>query len=316
MQTYPSTRRGARRRASPWRAGLRGQRRRRRTAAAGAAAPRPTRSPSAASRSTSGPRRSSSLSPTAHRDALRDRRRRAGHRRRRQQSNYPAEAPKTDLSGFQPNAEAIAAKNPDLVVLSNDINKIVDQLDHAEDPGLPGAGRGHARRHVPADRRAGHAHRPPGRGRPTLVAADEGRHRQAGQGRAAARRQAATYYYELDPTLYSVTSQDLHRLAVRDGRPGQHRRRGRRRRREGRLPAALRGGAGQGQPRPRSSWPTPSAASSRATTVKARAGLGGHHRRAARTRSSRSTTTSPPAGARASSTCCARSPTRSPRSPA
>lgn len=44
------------------------------------------------------------------------------------QSNYPAEAPKTDLSGFKPNAEAIAAKNPDLVVLSDDMNKIVSQL--------------------------------------------------------------------------------------------------------------------------------------------------------------------------------------------
>jgi iron complex transport system substrate-binding protein len=49
-------------------------------------------------------------------------------------SNYPPEAPKTDLSGFQPNAEAIAAKNPDLVVLSNDLNKIVDQLDQLKIP--------------------------------------------------------------------------------------------------------------------------------------------------------------------------------------
>ncbi|WBB77984.1 ABC transporter substrate-binding protein [Micromonospora sp. WMMD882] len=45
-----------------------------------------------------------------------------------EQSNFPTEAPKTDLSGFQPNAEAIAARNPDLVVLSDDRNKIVDQL--------------------------------------------------------------------------------------------------------------------------------------------------------------------------------------------
>lgn len=44
------------------------------------------------------------------------------------QSNYPAEAPKSELSGFQPNAEAIAAKSPDLVVLANDMNKIVGQL--------------------------------------------------------------------------------------------------------------------------------------------------------------------------------------------
>ena len=37
-------------------------------------------------------------------------------------SNYPADAPKTDLQAFKPNAEAIAAKNPDLVVLTNDTN--------------------------------------------------------------------------------------------------------------------------------------------------------------------------------------------------
>ncbi|MEU6072184.1 ABC transporter substrate-binding protein [Micromonospora sp. NPDC047074] len=44
------------------------------------------------------------------------------------QSNHPADAPKTDLSGFTPNAEAIAGKSPDLVVLSDDRNKIVEQL--------------------------------------------------------------------------------------------------------------------------------------------------------------------------------------------
>ncbi|GIJ08312.1 ABC transporter substrate-binding protein [Micromonospora andamanensis] len=44
------------------------------------------------------------------------------------QSNFPADAPKTDLSGYQPNAEAVAAKDPDLVVLSDDRNKIVEQL--------------------------------------------------------------------------------------------------------------------------------------------------------------------------------------------
>jgi iron complex transport system substrate-binding protein len=36
------------------------------------------------------------------------------------QSNYPPEAPVTDLSGFEPNVEAIAAKNPDLVVIADD----------------------------------------------------------------------------------------------------------------------------------------------------------------------------------------------------
>ncbi|AEV81321.1 ABC transporter substrate-binding protein [Actinoplanes sp. SE50] len=50
------------------------------------------------------------------------------------QSNHPAEAPKTDLSGFKPNAEAIAAKNPDLVVLSGDADQIVAQLGKLKIP--------------------------------------------------------------------------------------------------------------------------------------------------------------------------------------
>src|SRR3954453_9934353 len=36
------------------------------------------------------------------------------------QSNYPASAPKPTLSGFRPNAEAIATYNPDLVVVTFD----------------------------------------------------------------------------------------------------------------------------------------------------------------------------------------------------
>ncbi len=48
------------------------------------------------------------------------------------QSNYPAEAPKSDLSGFTPNAEAIIAKHPDLVVLSNDTDGIVKTLTGAK----------------------------------------------------------------------------------------------------------------------------------------------------------------------------------------
>jgi iron complex transport system substrate-binding protein len=43
------------------------------------------------------------------------------------QSNYPARAPKTKLSGFTPNAEAIAGYRPDLVLLATD-GGIVAQL--------------------------------------------------------------------------------------------------------------------------------------------------------------------------------------------
>jgi len=44
-------------------------------------------------------------------------------------SYYPEEAPVTDLSGFTPNAEAVAANEPDLVVIQNDANDLVAQLD-------------------------------------------------------------------------------------------------------------------------------------------------------------------------------------------
>ena len=43
-------------------------------------------------------------------------------------STYPPRAPRTKLSGFTPNVEAIAKYRPDLVVLSNDTNHVVAQL--------------------------------------------------------------------------------------------------------------------------------------------------------------------------------------------
>ena len=46
-------------------------------------------------------------------------------------SNYPAEAPVTDLSGFEPNVEAILGFEPDLVVLSYDPGDVVAGLDAA-----------------------------------------------------------------------------------------------------------------------------------------------------------------------------------------
>ena len=44
------------------------------------------------------------------------------------QSDYPKRAPKTSLSGYTPNVEAIAGYRPDLVVLSGDANGVVDGL--------------------------------------------------------------------------------------------------------------------------------------------------------------------------------------------
>ncbi len=46
------------------------------------------------------------------------------------QSNFPKRAPKTDLSGFEPNAEAVAGYKPDLVVLPDDkISESLGALD-------------------------------------------------------------------------------------------------------------------------------------------------------------------------------------------
>ena len=52
------------------------------------------------------------------------------------QSNYPPEAPTSDLSGFQPNVEAIAAKNPDLVVIADDTAGLTESLGKLDIPVL------------------------------------------------------------------------------------------------------------------------------------------------------------------------------------
>lgn len=58
-------------------------------------------------------------------------------------SDYPAGVPKTSLSGFQPNVEAIAGYSPDLVVASNDVGGLVKSLNALKIPVLlePAAGK-------------------------------------------------------------------------------------------------------------------------------------------------------------------------------
>ena len=120
------------------------------------------------------------------------------------QSNYPGNAPKTDLSGFKPNAEAIAAKNPDLVVLSNDTDKIVAQLGKLKIPAVL----------LPAAASMDDTYSEIGQ-LGTLTGHQveaEALHQQMTaqidkivKG-VPARSKPLSYYYELDPTLYSVTS--------------------------------------------------------------------------------------------------------------
>jgi iron complex transport system substrate-binding protein len=119
-------------------------------------------------------------------------------------SNYPADAPTTDLDAYQPNVEAIASKGPDLVVAATDTDDMVKGLQDLDIPVLLlpaattldeayteidelGQATGHADEaaDVVEQMRSGI----------TDLATEAG---GAGKG--------LTYYYELDPTFYSVTS--------------------------------------------------------------------------------------------------------------
>jgi iron complex transport system substrate-binding protein len=120
------------------------------------------------------------------------------------QSNHPAGVPKTDLSGLKPNAEAIAGHNPDLVVLSNDTNKIVDQLKQLKIPVyLAPAAKTLDDTYgelTELGRLTGHS---------TEAAAVVGRMKTdiATVAKSLPKRsKPLTYYWELDPTLYSTTS--------------------------------------------------------------------------------------------------------------
>ncbi|GAA0357165.1 ABC transporter substrate-binding protein [Microbispora corallina] len=119
------------------------------------------------------------------------------------QSDYPPEAPKTSLSGFKPNLEAIVAAKPDLVVLANDLEGVVAGLRKVGVPVLLepaatklddtydqirdlGAATGNAAK---ADQVADGVKQDIDR----LVA-------------AAPKGKALTYYHELDTTPYAATS--------------------------------------------------------------------------------------------------------------
>jgi iron complex transport system substrate-binding protein len=120
------------------------------------------------------------------------------------QSTFPAEAPKTDLSGFKPNAEAIAAKDPDLVVLSNDTENIVAQLGKLSIPAFV----------APAAATLDDTYRQIGelgsltghRDEAAKVNADMAAKIDGIVAGVPARSKPLTYFYELGPDLYSVTS--------------------------------------------------------------------------------------------------------------
>ena len=119
-------------------------------------------------------------------------------------SDYPAEAPTTDLSGYQPNVEAIVGFSPDLVVMATDPGGVVQALTDLDVDAalLPAAQRledtyaqvellGTATGHVPESE--------------ALVGRLEG-DIAALVAEVPDRPQPLTYYHELDDTYFSVTS--------------------------------------------------------------------------------------------------------------
>jgi iron complex transport system substrate-binding protein len=120
------------------------------------------------------------------------------------QSSYPAEAPRTKLSGFKPNAEAIAGYNPDLVVVSNDMDKIVATLATLRIPVFlaPAAKTLDDTYQQVADLGKLTGHPAEAARQATRIKDDIARLVKD----LPPRTKPLTYYYELDPTLYSVTS--------------------------------------------------------------------------------------------------------------
>jgi iron complex transport system substrate-binding protein len=119
-------------------------------------------------------------------------------------ANPPAATPPADIDAFQPNAEEIAAKNPDLVVLSDDINKIKDALVKLKIPVYvaPAATTldDTYSQMLALGTLTGHP-----TGAANAVAAEK---KAISEDLAKLKPRSAplTFYYELDQTYYSVTS--------------------------------------------------------------------------------------------------------------
>ena len=119
-------------------------------------------------------------------------------------SNYPPQAPVTKLSGFTPNVEAIAAERPDLVVVSNDAAMLTKRLAAFGIPVLD----------LPAPANIGGVYAEfnqlgEATGHASQARAEVSKLRGQISKIVAAvphRAKPLTYYYELDVTYYSVTS--------------------------------------------------------------------------------------------------------------
>ena len=119
-------------------------------------------------------------------------------------SNYPADAPITDLSALEPNVEAIAAKQPDLVIVADDTVGLTASLGQLDIPvlSLPAATTfddvyQQIEQLGVATGRVGEAAELVGQMKSRIDAIVKGLPR---------RTTPLTYYHELDNTYFSATS--------------------------------------------------------------------------------------------------------------
>jgi iron complex transport system substrate-binding protein len=119
-------------------------------------------------------------------------------------STYPPGAPVTKLNGYNPNVEAIAKYRPDLVIVSTDSADFNRQMAHLKIPVIydPAAAnlRQAYQQYLTLGAATGNVH-----GAKVEVASVKAKiaHIVATTPRVP---KGTTYYYELDPTYYSVTS--------------------------------------------------------------------------------------------------------------
>ncbi|WP_109472921.1 ABC transporter substrate-binding protein [Ornithinimicrobium cavernae] len=118
-------------------------------------------------------------------------------------STYPEEAPVTDLSGYDPNVEAIVGYEPDLVVVANDSNDLVASLDALDIPVLVNP--------APADIEAGYDGMAAlgiatGRVDETAGVVEDLRAQIDAAFQGAPQEEGLRVYHELDDSFYSASS--------------------------------------------------------------------------------------------------------------
>lgn len=119
-------------------------------------------------------------------------------------STYPPDAPQTDLSGFEPNVEAIAGYEPDLVVMAEDPGGLVSALEGLD---LPVLSQPAARKMQDTYEQIEELGMATGReDAAAALASDMQREIEAIVSSVPTFERPPTYYHELDETYFTVTS--------------------------------------------------------------------------------------------------------------